>query len=277
MNNCLICNKELTEKQLQRHNRIVKYCSRKCAGIAVGKFGLGKHKVGHVSWCKDLTKEDLRIAKREERRRFLLDNSDYRDKLSKALTNKIPTEETRERMSLSHIGNILSNETKRKMSISHLGQKQWNEGLTKEIDERLLKIGQKVSRTEIFQYKNGLRSLPKQKYMKVKSGFREDLGHYVRSSWEANICRIYKFLGKTYEYESKNCKFDLCDLGILILDTYLPEDNVWIEVKGYLTESCKKKWREFIKIFPNIIVKVIDKEVYDVLTKKYSKLILNWE
>jgi len=39
-----------------------------------------------------------------------------------------------------------------------------------------------------------------------KYGFRKDLNHFVRSSWEANTCRILKFLGVEYKYETRECR-----------------------------------------------------------------------
>lgn len=42
-------------------------------------------------------------------------------------------------------GSCHSEESKKKMSASHTGSKSWNEGLTKETDERLLKCGAKIT------------------------------------------------------------------------------------------------------------------------------------
>ena len=44
------------------------------------------------------------------------------------------------------------------------------------------------------------------KVTKIKSGFRKDLGHSVRSSWEANFSRILKYMKINYEYEKYTFK-----------------------------------------------------------------------
>ena len=39
-----------------------------------------------------------------------------------------------------------------------------------------------------------------------KGGVRKDIGHYVRSTWEANVCRIFKYMNRDYKFESKRFK-----------------------------------------------------------------------
>src|SRR5208282_4746273 len=38
-------------------------------------------------------------------------------------------------------------------------------------------------------------------YSNCRGGFRKDLGHYVRSEWEAKVCRFLKSSDKAYVYE----------------------------------------------------------------------------
>lgn len=52
-------------------------------------------------------------------------------------------------------------------------------------------------------------------------GIREDLGHFVRSTWEANFARVLKFEGVEYIYEPRGMK---CDFLI-------PEWNEVVEIK----------------------------------------------
>jgi len=97
--------------------------------------------------------------------------------------------------------------------------------------------------------------------------FREDLGHICRSSWEANICRILKFINLRYEYESSRCHFNLDDC-VYICDWYLPEVNIYIKCKGYLRDHGVKL-RKFANKYPNIQLKVIDSDVYNILQNIY--------
>src|SRR3954470_500547 len=61
------------------------------------------------------------------------------------------------------------------------------------------------------------------------TGWREDLDHFVRSSWEANVARVLRYLGVEYDYEAT-----VFDLG---LTTYTPDFRIhaklYLEVKGW--------------------------------------------
>lgn len=68
-------------------------------------------------------------------------------------------------------------------------------------------------------------------------------GHWVRSSWEREVADWFFQRNVQYEYESK-----LFDLGNGLRyrpDFYLPEFNVYYEVKGYWTEKCKEQFERF--------------------------------
>ena len=74
-------------------------------------------------------------------------------------------------------GKIVSLETRAKISTASLGKPAWNKGKPHPMRHQ----GNKTS------YARG--------------GFREDIGFYVRSSWEANYARLLKYLGKQFTYE----------------------------------------------------------------------------
>lgn len=109
-----------------------------------------------------------------------------------------------------------------------------------------------------------------------RGGFKKDLGHYVRSSWEANICRTLKYFGVLYEYESKKCRFKLGD-SIYISDIFIPEMNLYIEVKGYLRKESRSKLYKFVEAYPNINMKIIDGTSYYDIKYKFSKMVPGWE
>ena len=103
-------------------------------------------------------------------------------------------------------------------------------------------------------------------------GFREDLGHYVRSNWEANFARILKHEGKSYEYEPTT--FTLEDGK-----TYTPDflsEGIYYEVKGFWTDIARHKFESFVKSNPSVRVQIIDGLEYDKLRLKFSNLI-TWE
>jgi len=103
-------------------------------------------------------------------------------------------------------------------------------------------------------------------------GYREDLGHYVRSNWEANFARILRLQGRTYEYEPRS--FELSEGR-----TYTPDflvDCVFYEVKGYWTALAKQKFESFMNQYPEVKVQIIDGPEYDRLRQAYRDLVL-WE
>ncbi|MBA7557968.1 hypothetical protein ES705_50753 [subsurface metagenome] len=117
-------------------------------------------------------------------------------------------------------------------------------------------------------------------------GFREDLGHYVRSRWEANIGRYLKFLIekrkiKKYEYEVDTFEFNKIKRGNR---SYTPDFKVYLnngeieywEVKGWMDKSSKTKLRRMKKYYPEFKIILIRKEEYREI-KKWSRLIPNWE
>lgn len=120
-------------------------------------------------------------------------------------------------------------------------------------------------------------------YSRCRGGFRKDLGHYVRSRWEADICRIFKYHGKAYDYESYTIRLDDNGRNLTwIVDLVDPNkfmSNGLIEVKGWWDKKSKKKL-ELLRIQrPDIYNRMTFIEVADMkkLIVKYSKLIPGWE
>lgn len=122
---------------------------------------------------------------------------------------------------------------------------------------------------------------------KGKKGRREDIGIYVRSSWEANIARYLNYLmekGKVvhWEYESHRFEFEKIKRGTR---SYLPDFCVilksgnleWWEVKGYWTQKAKTAVKRFHKYYPDEKLVIIDKEIYKQIEQEFSSLISEWE
>ena len=102
-----------------------------------------------------------------------------------------------------------------------------------------------------------------------KNGYRPDLGHFCRSTWEANVCRILNAFGIAYEYEPR--------YYVLPSGKYLPDIQVgetFIEVKGWMKPSARIKLDEFA-IEHNLII--VDAARYKALAKAFAPLIAAWE
>lgn len=109
-----------------------------------------------------------------------------------------------------------------------------------------------------------------------KAGIRKDISAiiYFYSRWEANIARLFNYLGVKWLYQPKT--FDLGSQNYTP-DFYLPNYNTYIEVKNFLWRYSKIRDRKFRKVYPNIKLILLLKKNYLKLEKKYSHLIKNWE
>ncbi len=213
------------------------YCSLECRNKSyIGK----RHTEEHILHLK----ENAKI------------NSNY------GMKGKHHTEESNKNNSDNHKGSIPWN-------IGSIGlQDAWNKGLTKETSEIVKKYSESGSKTIKLQYKNG--RIVDIKAGISKHGYRLDLKHNCRSSWESNICRILKFQNIEYQYEPKI--FDLGDCTYLP-DIFIPSENMWIEVKGWRRKEGMNKFNKFIKLYPNENIILLGKEEYDVLIKAFCNKI----
>lgn len=119
-----------------------------------------------------------------------------------------------------------------------------------------------------------------------KGGTREDLGIYVRSSWEANYARYLNFLKERgfihdWDFETDIFYFEKIKRGIR---SYTPDFKVWKteneyeyhEVKGYMDPKSLTKLERMNKFYPREKIYVIGQEEYKEI-KKLSVFIENWE
>jgi len=109
-----------------------------------------------------------------------------------------------------------------------------------------------------------------------KAGIRKDVSTsiYFYSRWEANIARLYNYLGTKWKYESKT--FDIGE-QMYTPDFFLPDENKFVEVKNFWWKYSKERDRKFRKVYPNVQLDVILKEQYLKLEKQYAHHILKWE
>jgi len=109
-----------------------------------------------------------------------------------------------------------------------------------------------------------------------KAGIRKDISEtiYFYSRWEANIARLFNYLGIKWIFQPKT--FDLGSQNYTP-DFYLPDYNIYIEVKNFLWKYSKIRDRKFRKLYPNIKLILLLKKNYLELERKYSHSIKNWE
>jgi len=84
---------------------------------------------------------------------------------------------------------------------------------------------------------------------KQKDGRRfisEKLQMAFRSNWEIELAELMSELGIEFEYEPERFYFR-AEHESYLPDFYLPEYNVWIEVKGYMDKRSLKRVKLFQK------------------------------
>ena len=86
------------------------------------------------------------------------------------------------------------------------------------------------------------------------------LGHFVRSRWEANVARFLKLMNMPYEFEKY--RFKLSNGHIYIPDFKIKNQNLFIEVKGYMREEDQQKINLFRKEYPQYQLTTIEKLEY---------------
>lgn len=109
-----------------------------------------------------------------------------------------------------------------------------------------------------------------------KAGIRKDISKtiYFYSRWEANIARLFNYSDIKWKHQPKI--FDL-KTQTYTPDFYLPEYDMYIEVKNFLWKYSEIRDRKFRKLYPDINLILLLKKNYLELEKEYSHLIENWE
>ena len=157
-------------------------------------------------------------------------------------------------------------------------KKWWNNVNIKVIQER----NNKQRQTRILN--NTLNPMNNQEnpYSRARGGKRSDLNNiYFRSAWEANIARYYNYLGIEWQFEPKTFVFENIKRGNVSYtpDFYLPKEDKWIEVKGWMDGKSKTKLKRFKEQYPNEYAKLqlITEKEYKEIQRKLACFIKNWE
>lgn len=115
-----------------------------------------------------------------------------------------------------------------------------------------------------------------------RSGYRKDIDFAFRSSWEANIARIFNHKHINWQYEKKNFFLQKDGKRIESLEgAYLPDffldDNTIIEVKGFWQPISRNRAKFFTQQYPEYNYLIIDQDMYFNLKTKYKSIIPEWE
>ena len=121
----------------------------------------------------------------------------------------------------------------------------------------------------------------------TRGGFRDDIGIYVRSSWEANYARYLNWLVAnkkivSWEYEPRTFEFTAIKRGSRF---YTPDFRIvgidesieYHEVKGYMDERSATKLKRMSKYYPEIKMIIIAEPQYREVRNKVGAMIEGWE
>lgn len=118
-------------------------------------------------------------------------------------------------------------------------------------------------------------------YSRTQSGKRNINGReqFFRSRWEANIARVLDFQGRRWQYEAMTFPFDKVRRGTRSYtpDFYLPDEDLYIEVKGWWDAKSLTKKKRMAKYHPGIKIEYWDSKMYRVLERQLSSIIKDWE
>ena len=151
-----------------------------------------------------------------------------------------------------------------------LGQTPWNKGLSKETDLRVAAQAQKL-----------LGHPPSHGSGWGKCGKRSDLGGaFFRSTREANVARIFRFLETPSDYEPKVFEFhggDQSVEGTYRPAFWLPESACWVEISGWSSPTKLQKLSRFHTEYPEERMFPLERQTYLALQKEFSSLIPHWK
>jgi len=209
------------------------------------------------------------------------------------------SEKSKALLSQKMMGHDVSKEARLKIGEAGIGRDAWNAGLTKETDERVARIAEKVSVYNLNmpeETRDKIASTLKEKYARgelkppcSKSGFRTDLGMYFRSTWEANFARVLLYNKKPIIYENRHIPINLGKTLDCVYISDFEVDGKLIEIKGHAESSnewtcnCVRCERDKRKInglklqYPEIIIEIFGKKDYSKMASEYKSNIPKWE
>ena len=111
-------------------------------------------------------------------------------------------------------------------------------------------------------------------YSFANGGVRPDLGHFVRSGWEANFARVLLAMGLAYTYEPQAFR---TSIGSYVPDFLVPAWGAYVEVKGQMHGKARRKMDALAVEHPEVRLLVIDESTYHALRVEWADRIPAWE
>lgn len=170
------------------------------------------------------------------------------------------------------LGKHHTDSVKQKMSITHT--RLWSD--MSDTDRNIL-----VEKIRSGHLRHSSYHTTSNAYSRCHGGTRNDLGMYFRSSWEANIARVFNYKKINWEYEP--CRFHFKDthdgVNSYQPDFFLSDLELFVEVKGWFDDKSILRLEKFNDEYPeyysNLVV--IDSNLYRLIADEFKPKILHWE
>ncbi len=174
-----------------------------------------------------------------------------KNKIRQKLKGRCLSEKVKQNMSKALKGHKVSEITKEKISkiLSDgrlKGRKAWNKGMTKYTDERVRNYAKNIKGKGNPMFGKPCPHARHSKYNNI----------WMRSSYEIAYAKYLDKKRIKWLYEPK--RFDLGS-NTYLPDFYLPNENKYIEIKGWWRPEGKIKFKLFKKLYPNIKIEIFDK------------------
>jgi hypothetical protein len=172
--------------------------------------------------------------------KMITSNKEKRGKTYDQIYGNNRSELIREKMSFSRTGKTQTNETKNRIRAGNIGKTQTENSKEKISKARLEGF---VKGTIKLSYRVGV----------GKGGYKEDIGHYIRSSYEHFFAKLLQLIGVNYEYEPKVFEVEVDGARCVFTPDFLI-NGVWFEIKNnYNVKDVifNKKLSSFKSLYPN--------------------------
>lgn len=282
LESCPICNRPYNE-----HWKVVNHLRKH--KDADHKAYLVKQEQEYIEVYQTTERQNLHKALFEQHNVFCGTSFAHSSKILHRLTDKKDREQNRrQRISKTMSITIKTSEHNSRVSIGV--SKAWQQGKFDTDEVKAARaIGYK-NRPSVKGENNPMFGKPCPKGAgRGKGGIREDIGHYVRSTWEANICRICIYVGRKYTYEPTRFPITIdSNQYSYCPDLYFPDKGFYYEIKGHARSSalwicdcihCVKNRKIISQVRQTYGVKIIiiGRDEYKRLMRKFSKLVSTWE
>ena len=123
------------------------------------------------------------------------------------------------------------------------GRKTWSEGLNKATSVQVAEASRKISETLMRKVEEGTWH---NSFSRART--HEYNGHKFHGTWELLFAQFLDKGGKAWERPRSRFPYEFEGRGRRYTpDFYLPEEDLYLEIKGYPTEKDLAKWMAFAK------------------------------